>query len=82
MYASDSLLESVVLKAAMTMPSLLLQHPHPHSMVKEDLNCLEKRLPLWIEGDIAASVTEGQAIQDLFGSTEICHKSKEFVINS
>ena len=33
-YASDSMLEDVALKAATTMPSLLLQCPHPHSKVK------------------------------------------------
>ena len=76
-YASDSMLGSVALKVAMNMLPLLLQRPHPHSKVKEDLHCLERRLPLWIQGDIAALVAEGQAIQDRLGSTGRRHKSNE-----
>ena len=69
------MLECVALKAAMTMPSLLLQHPYPHSNIKEDMYCLERRLPLWIEGDNVALVAGGQVIHDSLGSTGSCHKS-------
>ena len=63
-YANNSALESVALKAAMTMPSLLLQRPHNKSKEKENTACLERRLSLWCEGDISTLLKEGQSIQD------------------
>ena len=63
-YANSSALEAVALKAAMTMPSLLLQKPHNKSKEKENSACLERRLSLWLEGDISALLKEGQSIQD------------------
>ena len=41
-YASSSMLEAIALKAAMIMLSLLLQHYHHQSKLKENLCCLEK----------------------------------------
>ena len=63
-YANNSALESVALKAAMTMPSLLLQRPHNKSKEKENTACLERRLSLWCEDDISTLLKEGQSIQD------------------
>lgn len=63
-YANSSALEAVAIKAAMTMPSLLLQRPHNKSKEKENTACLKRRLSQWREGDISTLLKEGQSIQD------------------
>ena len=62
-YGESTPLESVALTAAMTMPHLLLQKPHPKSKVKEHIKCLERRLVLWWDGNIEELLLEGRAIQ-------------------
>ena len=59
-YANASALESVAMKAAMVMPALLLQKPHPRSKAKDHTIHLERRLRLWSEGDL---MKEGYTIQ-------------------
>ena len=39
-FATESVLEAVALKAAMTLPALLLQKPHAKSEVQEHIACL------------------------------------------
>ena len=39
-FATESALEPVALKAAMTLPALLLQKPHAKSKVQEHIACL------------------------------------------
>ena len=51
-YAENSALESVSLKAAMIMPTLLLQKPHQRSKPKEFSSHLERRLKLWLEATL------------------------------
>ena len=51
-YTDASALESIALKAAMVVPALLLQKPHPKSKVKDHINHLERHLQLWKEGDL------------------------------
>jgi len=63
-FATGSALESVALKAAMTLPPLLLQKPHRNSKTKTHIACLERRMKLWEEGDIPELVREGRAIQN------------------
>ena len=63
-FATGSALESVALKAAMTLPPLLLQKPHRNSKTKTLIACLERRMKLWEEGDIPELVREGRAIQN------------------
>lgn len=63
-YANSSALEAVAIKAAMTMPSLLLQRPHNKCKEKENTACLKRRLSQWREGDISTLLKEGQSIQD------------------
>ena len=41
----------------------VLQKPHQKSKVKEHIQCLERRMSLWIAGDIGALVLEGRVIQ-------------------
>ena len=62
-FADASALETVALKAAMTLPALVLQKPHAKSKVREHISCLKRRLSLWREGNITELLREGKAIQ-------------------
>ena len=62
-YADASALESVALQAAMIMPALLLQKPHSKSKAKEHSTHLDRRLKLWMNGDINGLLVEGCTIQ-------------------
>ena len=62
-FADASALETIALKAAMTLPALVLQKPHAKSKVREHISCLERRLSLWKEGNIAELLREGRATQ-------------------
>ena len=56
-------MESVALKAAMIMPSLLLQKSHRSSKAKDHVAQLERRLKSWESGDIDCLLQEGRTIQ-------------------
>ena len=58
-YTESTVMESIALKATMLMPLLLLQKPHIASKSKEHVQCLERRLKQWKEGDINGLVREG-----------------------
>ena len=73
-YADGSALEGIVLQAAMVMPALLLQKPHPKSKAKEHTQHLERRLQLWLEGNIDSLMDEGRTIQLQFTRS---HSTKE-----
>ena len=62
-YAERSALESVAMKAAMTMPALLLQKPNAKSKAKEHTSHLERRLKLWLDGKLDELLYEGRTIQ-------------------
>ena len=62
-FAEETMLEGIALKAAMTMPALLLQKPHQHSKSKDHLACLERRMTAWSDGDLACLLHEGRTIQ-------------------
>ena len=62
-YAETSALESVALKAAMTMPHLLLQKPSAKSNAKEHCQVLGRRLRAWSAGEIDGLMQEGRVIQ-------------------
>ncbi len=62
-YSDETPLEQVALKAAMVMPLLLLQKPHPTSKTKEHVCCLERRMRVWSSGNIEELVREGTTIQ-------------------
>ena len=62
-YAEGSALESIALKAAMTMCALLLQKPNRTSKSKDHVACLERRMTLWRAGDLEDLLQEGQTIQ-------------------
>ena len=65
-YTEASALESVVLKAVMIMPHLLLQKSHRNS--KYHVAHLERRLKTWTDGDISQLLHEGRTIQSLLFS--------------
>ena len=65
-YADGSALEGIALQAAMVMPALLLQKPHPKSNAKEHFQHLERHLQLCLEGNIHSLMDEGRAIQFQF----------------
>ena len=65
-YANSSTLESIVFKAIMSMPALILQKPYPKSRDKENTAHLLCRLKLWYKGDVNALLTEGRLIQKLY----------------
>ena len=62
-YTDRSALESVAMKAAMVMPALLLQKPHPRSKAKDHVMYLERRLQLWGSGKLKELLDEGHTIQ-------------------
>ena len=62
-YAESSSMEITALKAAMTLPILLLQKLHRTCKVKEHNKYIERRLSLWLDGDIEALLNEGRTIQ-------------------
>ena len=47
----------------MIMPSLLLQKPSQKSKSREHLKALERRMDLWMSGEIRHSLHEGETIQ-------------------
>ena len=62
-FADSSALESVALYAAMVMPSLLLQRPQQKLSSKMLIAHLERRLSLWLNGDIETLLIEARSIQ-------------------
>ena len=65
-YSDRSLLEFITLKLAMTLPTLILQKPFRTSKTKDYINCIEKRLDVWVKGDIDALIMKGRTIQRSF----------------
>ena len=62
-YAVGSTLESIALKAALTMCALLLQKPSRSSKSKDHVACLVRRMASWKAGDIDDLLEEGSTIQ-------------------
>ena len=62
-YAAESAFEAFAIKAAMTLPALVLQKPHAKSKAHEHNSCLQRRLELWQKGDVEELLREGKAIQ-------------------
>ena len=63
-FADRSALEQIAIKAAMIMPALLLQKPHPKSKTKDHVACLTRRLAAWTEGRFEDLLGESRAIQN------------------
>ena len=62
-WINDSPMKNIVFKAIMVMPNLLLQKPSKQSKAKDHLNALDRRINLWISGDLEELVLEGETIQ-------------------
>lgn len=62
-YYPGSSLEGVALKAAMTLPILILQKPFAKSKSSDHVHCIERRMKLWLCGDLSALLVEGRSIQ-------------------
>ena len=62
-YAERQPIELIAMKAAMTMPALLLQKPDIKSKARDHVKCLERRLQQWSSGDIDELLREGRTIQ-------------------
>ena len=62
-FATESDLEAIALRAAMTLPSLMLQKPHAKSKTRDHISCLQRRMGLWEKGDISNLLKEGRALQ-------------------
>ena len=62
-FATRSALEGVALKAATVLPILALQKPSRSSKNKDHVACLERRMPLWLDGNLAELLSEGRTIQ-------------------
>ena len=57
-YGEADALEAIALKAAMLMCALLLQKPHSRTSNRDLVSCLQRRLSLWIQGDVDALLDE------------------------
>ena len=60
----------------MTLPTLILQKPLRTSKTKDHINCIERRLDLWLKGDIDALIMEGRTIQRSFKPSENARSDK------
>ena len=63
-YHPGSSLEGIALKVAMSLPILILQKPCIlQSKSSDHVQCIERRLKLWLRGDLTALLEEGRSIQ-------------------
>ena len=76
-YAEGSALKSVAMKAAMTMPALLLQKPSSRSKAREHATHLERHMKLWLEGKLDDLMHEGRTIQQQLGVSS--HSSRMMI---
>ena len=63
-------LNSIALKAFMSLPTLILQKPSPKSKAKEHSECTSRRLLLWKNGDLDLLMKEVRHIQKKFISSK------------
>ena len=62
-YYPGSSLEGIALKAAMSLPILVLQKPFTKSKSSDHIQCIERRLKVWLSGSLTALLEKGHAIQ-------------------
>ena len=62
-YGEASAMEGIALKAAMILPTLILQKPFRTLKTKDHIKCMERRIKLWQEGKLLALLDEGRSIQ-------------------
>ena len=66
-------MEMVTIKAAMVLPSLLLQKPYDHVYHQS------RRLDLWLEGEIEELLSEGRSIQHQLKTSNSSEKLVELL---
>ena len=71
-FSAESDLEAIALKAAMTLPSLMLQKPHAKSKTRDHISCLRRRLISWGKGDTEDLLKEGKALQKSLANSQLC----------
>ena len=71
-------LNSIALKAFMSLPTLILQKPSPKSKAKEHSECTSRRLLLWKNGDLDLLMKEVRHIQKKFISSKKPRRTKMF----
>ena len=52
------------MKAVIVLPLLLLQKPSRKSKVKDHITCIERRFPLWRDGQLDHLLAEGRTLQE------------------
>ena len=62
-YGDNSSLESITVKTITVLQALLLQKPSRGSKSSDHVTHLQRRLDLWLKGDIQALTNEGRCIQ-------------------
>ena len=62
-YGDNSSLESIAMKTITVLQALLLQKPSRRSKSSDHVTHLQRRLDLWLKGDIQALTNEGRCIQ-------------------
>ena len=77
-YADSSSLECIAMKATIVMQILLLQKPSRASKSKDHVTHLQRRMELWLDGDIQALLDEGKCIQKRL--SQATHPSNNDVI--
>ena len=75
LYAENSAMECIALKAVFLLPLLLLQKPHRQSKLKEHVKAIEPRLVLWKDVLFKDLLKESNTIQKKFKSNR-CHRNK------
>ena len=63
-WINDSPMKNIAFKAIMVMPNLLLQKPSKQPKANDHLNSLDRRINLWILGDLEELVLEGETIKN------------------
>ncbi len=61
---TGSALESIAMAAVIILPPLLLQKPARSSKNKDHIRCIERRFPLWRNGQIDELLAEGRTLQN------------------
>ena len=74
-------LSSIALKAAMLLPSLVLQRPQGSSRSKELAVHLARRLRAWHSGDFNGLLTEGRVIQNHLNDRSLKRESSNLAAN-
>ena len=62
-FAEETRMESFALTAAAIVPHLLLQKPHMGSKTKDHVQCLDRKLQMWLKGDVERLLAESRTIQ-------------------